>query len=94
LVVIEQAISGVGNPVVEINRDVERCILRARHLPGQEIWVLAPEVDVRPHPAMVEQDGPPITTDMNKRHEVLESRGGVDIFRRRRDEIEYSDEYL
>lgn len=51
-------------------------------------------MDVRPHLAMVEQDGPPITADVYQGHEVLESRRGVGVFRRNRDEVEDGDEYL
>lgn len=79
---------------MEVNRDIEWCVSSACHLQGQEIRVPAPEMDVRPHFTMAEQDGPPITTDTNQRHEVLECRDGVDIFRRRCDEGEYWDEHL
>ena len=43
---MEQRALRVENPVVEADCDVERCISSACHLPGEETWDLALEVDV------------------------------------------------
>ena len=43
---MEQTALRVENPVVEADCDVERCISSACHLPGEETWDLALEVDV------------------------------------------------
>lgn len=94
LKVLERAVSGAEYPMVEVNRDVEWCALRVCDLPGQEIRVLASEMNIRPRPAMAEQDGPPKTADVNQRHEVLESRRGVYVFRRSYEQVECGGEYL
>lgn len=49
-----KVISRVGDPLVEVNCNVERCVLGVFYLPGKKIRVLAPDKDVRPRRAMVE----------------------------------------
>lgn len=66
----ESASFGPKNPVREVQVNPQRCATASCDLLGNELWILAFEVDVRPKFRLVKYGVPPVSAHPNERHDT------------------------
>lgn len=87
----EAGILSSEHPKLQVNIYAERCSPTTFELLSDKTGVLPFEVDIRPNAAVVQQDGPPVTTHMGQRYDISEGWCGVVLWGGG-DELEYHGE--